>query len=170
MKLKYSIILIILITTTLEIWAQNSTTNYSGLFKSDTDFNLLSDNFQKIAMRKPNVYAGITHSISLDFAFENNKYDDVYFDGNMPTLNQFKNSMMEKIKVSAKSETQMNFDYTKDDEQDEKKESDSFFSSNLFYFLGAAFLATTFYFIWQDNQNESSTKSFGYPPRPQTDP
>jgi len=170
MKLKYSIILIILITILPEIQAQNSFAKNSGLFNSDTGLNLLSENIRKINIRQPIVYAGLTQSIKRGISADNIEPGVIYFNEHMPTLNELKNSMMEKIEVSAKSETQINFNYSEDDGQDTKEESDSFFSSNLFYFLGAAALATTFYFIWQDNQNESSTKSFGYPPRPQTDP
>ncbi|PKL88051.1 MAG: hypothetical protein CVV23_12160 [Ignavibacteriae bacterium HGW-Ignavibacteriae-2] len=55
------------------------------------------------------------------------------------------------------------------DEDESKKTGDnnrSFFKSDLFYFIGATALATTFYLIWSDDNNQVSKKTFGIPPKP----
>ena len=88
MKLKYLSILIILITISLEISAQKNLTNFSGLSKSDVGLKPISENVLKINVKQPTVYSGIASSINLDFEFDNNEYDDVYFKGDMPTVNQ----------------------------------------------------------------------------------
>ena len=54
-----------------------------------------------------------------------------------------------------------------DDDPDSKSnEDESFFKSDLFYFIGAAALATTAYFIWDNNDKTVSKKTFGTPPKP----
>ncbi len=56
---------------------------------------------------------------------------------------------------------------TGENETDSKSEgNESFFKSDLFYFIGAAALATTFYFIWDNNDKTVSKKTFGTPPKP----
>ena len=77
--------------------------------------------------------------------------------------------MLNNIEVSAVPSAALIFKYDGDEKEGEKEESGSFFSSSLFYFLGAAALATAFYFVWQDNQSETAARTFGYPPRPETD-
>ncbi|MBU1095658.1 MAG: hypothetical protein KKB34_04180 [Bacteroidetes bacterium] len=55
------------------------------------------------------------------------------------------------------------------DEDESKKTGDnnrSFFKSDLFYFIGATALATTFYLIWSDDNNQVTKKTFGLPPKP----
>ena len=54
------------------------------------------------------------------------------------------------------------------DESSESKENEdgSFFRSDLFYFIGAAAIATTFYFVWSDNDKTVTKKTFGTPPKP----
>lgn len=52
------------------------------------------------------------------------------------------------------------------DAEPKNENDESFFSSDLFVFIGAAAITTAFYFIWSDDDNTVSKKTFGIPPKP----
>jgi len=169
MSLKY-LIAAILISIAPDLSGQNMQAFTSDYILSETRLNLFSNDVREIRFSGQSLFAGLTQPQHLKINYYNKINHEVFFSGKMPTLNQLKNSMLENIELSADFSSALKFELKDNDEQGTDEESESFFSSSLFYFLGAAALATTFYILWQDNQNETTTRTFGYPPRPETDP
>jgi hypothetical protein len=161
---------VLLLIFNLGVPAQSGKDFSSGWVRAETHINLFSIEIKKISFSGNNFYAGLNQPASINSSNYMFNYHDVYVRDNMPTLNQLKSSMMGNIDMTENFSSRLNFDLENKDEQTKEEESESFFSSSLFYFLGAAVLATTFYIIWQDNENETTTRTFGYPPRPETDP
>lgn len=62
---------------------------------------------------------------------------------------------VEKINMNPDQENESN-----------EEEGKSFWSENLYYFLGAAALAAVVYIIWIDEDDTPQAKTFGYPLKP----
>jgi hypothetical protein len=168
MKLKYSLITLVLLTLNCSISGQTGNEFNSHFPLTEIPSIIQSSGVQKISLSSSMFYTGPVPSNQI--INYTNHFKDAYFNDNMPTLNQLKNSMLRNIEVTGVPSAVLKFKYDEDEKKENDEESESFFTSSLFYFLGAAALATTFYFVWQDTQDETSTRTFGYPPRPETEP
>jgi hypothetical protein len=68
--------------------------------------------------------------------------------------------------IKAKPVSNISLQLSDNENKEQPKENDSFFRSDLFYFIGAAALATTFYVVWSDRDKTVGKKTFGTPPKP----
>jgi hypothetical protein len=156
---KISFVLLVLFATTNMLFSQGFEflQNNKQLF-----FN--SNSIEKLDFNNSKLTANFNATKIKGFEFFSFNYTT------MPTATKYDFLAAKSIviKNSPKSESLNAVYYYNRAEQDnsQSKSKESFFTSELLYFVGAVALASTFYIIWSDNNDSVNKKSFGQPPKP----